>query len=90
MPYIAGTPVMPYIQDIKQGVTHMTTLTPGTKVRTLYHFPMTGVIVKPKKINLPLPSPDWYIFQADPEHVVPGHTGRHCIHRNMIAVRNDH
>lgn len=66
----------------------MTTLNPGTKVRTLYAYPMTGTIVKPTKANLPLPSADWYIFQADPEHIVPGHKGRHCIHRDMLAVRN--
>lgn len=54
----------------------------GTKVRTLYEHSETGTIVRPRKVSLPLPSPDWFIIQFDDDG------GRLCIHRDMLAVRN--
>lgn len=55
----------------------------GTKVRTLYQHSETGTIVRPRKVNLPLPSSDWFIIQWDSD-------GRKsCIHRDMFVARND-
>ena len=54
----------------------------GTKVRTLYQYSSTGVIVKPiKKINGTLPM-DWHIIQYDDG-------GRGCIHRSMFTQVNE-
>ena len=55
----------------------------GTKVRTLYQFSETAVIVKPRKENLPLPGPDWFIIRWDSDGK------KACCHRDMLAVRND-
>ena len=54
----------------------------GTKVRTLFQHSETGTIVRPRKVNLPLPSPDWVIVQLDDDG------DRLCMHRDMLAVRN--
>lgn len=54
----------------------------GTKIRTLAQFSETGVIATPRKVNLPLPGPDWYIVRFD----VDG--GALCIHRSGFALAN--
>jgi hypothetical protein len=55
----------------------------GTKVRTLYEHSETGTIVRPRKINLPLPSPHWFIIKFDRDG------GKLCVHRDMMTIRND-
>lgn len=63
---------------------------PGTKIRTLYQFSATGVIAKPRKGESTEGLPDranWFIVQFD--DFDPSCTGRLCIHRNMLAVRNE-
>ena len=60
----------------------MDKLATGTKVRTLYHHSETATIVKPRKANLPLPGPDWYLIKFDSDG------GKACIHRNMFAISN--
>jgi hypothetical protein len=55
----------------------------GAKVRTLYQHSETGTIVRPRKVNLPLPGPDWFIVQFDSDGK------KLCIHRSMFVVRND-
>jgi len=57
-------------------------MTFGTKVRTLYQHSETGTIIKPPKVSLPLPGPDWYVIKFDSDG------GRLCIHRSMFAVSN--
>ena len=64
----------------------MSHLTPGTKVRTLYQHSATGVVVKPRAENLPLPSPEWCIVQFDADEYGP--RGKLCIHRDMLAISN--
>lgn len=59
-----------------------TNLPIGTKVRTLYQHSETATIIKPPRVSLPLPSPDWFIVKSD----IDG--ARLCIHRDMLAVRN--
>lgn len=56
---------------------------PGTKVRTLYEFSASGVIVRPRAANLPMPGPDWRLVRFDDDR------GQLCIHVNMLAVRNE-
>ena len=54
----------------------------GTKVRTLFQYSSTGVIVKPiKKINGTLPM-DWHVIHYDDG-------GRGCIHRSMFTQVNE-
>lgn len=55
----------------------------GTKIRTLYQYSETGIICRPRKSQLPLPGPDWFIikFDIDGKQV--------CIHRTMFVERND-
>ncbi len=55
----------------------------GTKVRTLYQHSETAVIVKPRRENLPLPGPGWFIIKWDSDG------GKSCCHRDMLAVRNE-
>lgn len=62
----------------------MEALKPGTKVRTLYHWSSTGTVMRPRKINLPAPGPDWYVVKFD-----DGNRGQLYVHREMLAVRND-
>ena len=57
-------------------------MTFGTKVRTLYQHSETGTIIKPPKVALPLPGPDWYVIKWD----IDGHKA--VIHRSMFAVSN--
>ncbi len=58
-------------------------MTAGTKVRTLYHYSDTGVICRPRKSKGEgVPGPDWFVVKLD------GNGGRMCIHRSMLAVRN--
>lgn len=59
----------------------MTEVKPGTKVRTLYQFSETGTILRPRKVNLPLPGPDWYMISFDAG-------GGACIHRSMFTLAN--
>ncbi len=55
---------------------------PGTKVRTLLQHSETAVIVKPRKVNLPMPGPDWFLIKFDSDGKML------CAHRSMLAVRN--
>lgn len=55
----------------------------GTKVRTTYQHSETGVIVKPRAENLPLPSPDWRIVRYDFDGK------KACIHIDMMNIAND-
>lgn len=53
----------------------------GTKVRTLYQFSETGVIVKPRKGEMP-PTPEWHIVKFDDGG------DKLCVHHAMLAVSN--
>jgi hypothetical protein len=54
----------------------------GTKVRTLSQFSEPGVIMRPRKVNLPFPGPDWYVVKFDAG-------GALCIQRRGFAIAND-
>lgn len=56
---------------------------PGTKIRTTYQHSETGLIVRPRAENLPLPSPDWRIVKFDRDGA------KVCMHVSMMAIRND-
>ena len=60
----------------------MDSMKTGTKIRTLFEHSETGTIVRPRKVNLPLPSADWVIVQLDDGG------DRLCMHRDMFVVRN--
>lgn len=53
----------------------------GTKIRTLYQHSETGTVIKPRKVNLPLPGPGWVIVRFDDG-------GGACIHESMLAIAN--
>lgn len=54
----------------------------GTKVRTLYQHSERATVVKPRKVNLPMPGPDWLLIRFEDGKQV-------CCHRSMVAVCND-
>lgn len=54
----------------------------GTKVRTLTEYSATGVVVKPRAANLPMPGPDWRLVRFDDGR------GQLCVHVDMLAARN--
>jgi hypothetical protein len=58
-------------------------MTYGTKVRTLYEHSETGVICRPTKASLPMPNADWFVIKFDRDG------GKLCVHRSMLAIRND-
>ena len=67
----------------------MTNLAPGTRVRVrgfTMAFEETSEaarIVKPRKVNLPMPGPDWYLVRFD----IDG--GVLCAHRDRLMLAND-
>lgn len=61
---------------------------PGTKIRVTTKHSFTGTIVKPRAENLPLPGPDWFIVKIDGPRY-PGSSGKLCIHRSSLAIRNE-
>lgn len=61
----------------------------GTKVRDLYHYSSNGVIAKPRR-GEGTPDGDWYIVEYDyPSYRDKRKKARACVHRDMLAVRND-
>lgn len=54
----------------------------GSKIRTLYQYSQTGVIVKPRK-HLTPPGEGWFLVCFDDSN------GKLWIHREMLALRND-
>lgn len=58
------------------------TLKIGTTVRTLCQKSETAKVVRPRKANLPLPGPNWFIVQFDVDGL------RLCVHRDALAVAN--
>lgn len=53
----------------------------GKRVRTLYEHSEAGTIVRPRRANLPLPGPDWFIIRFDDGQ-------KACINRSMFALAN--
>jgi hypothetical protein len=53
-----------------------------TKVRTTYQHSETGVVVRPRKSQLPLPSPEWNIVRMDSDNACL------CVHDSMLTISN--
>lgn len=54
----------------------------GTKVRTKYEHSETGIVVRTRRSELPLPTPEWNIIKSD----IDG--ARLCIHNEMLSISN--
>jgi hypothetical protein len=77
VPYLGPTP-----RHAPSGVREEQTMTkPGTKVLIMTAAePETGCVLKPRKVHLPLPSPDWCIVRFDSGGVM-------CVHQSRLKVQ---